>query len=163
MKRVSPTASTASSTRLAASPLPSFLCRSGSVTLPRTDFHGSSEREYSWKTSAIASGGRVTRSPRSSTEPSLGASRPDMHFSSVVLPQPEGPTTQTNSFSSIANEIEPIACVASPPSPYVLPSCLTSSIVSSSAQCARPGAAVPGQHAALDEVEDQVQRVPEQP
>src|SRR5919112_174049 len=49
--------------------------------------------------------------------PVLGASSPDMHFSSVVLPQPEGPTTHTNSPSSIPNEIEPIACVAPSPSP----------------------------------------------
>ena len=52
-----------------------------------------------------------------------------MHLSSVVLPQPDGPTTQTNSFSSIPKLIEPIAWVASSPSPYVLPSCETSSIV----------------------------------
>ena len=52
-----------------------------------------------------------------------------MHLSSVVLPQPEGPTTQTNSFSSIPNVRSPIAWVASSPSPYVLPSCLISSMV----------------------------------
>ena len=60
MKPVRPTASTASSTSRAVSPLPSFLWRSGSVTLPRTDIHGSSEREYSWNTSAISGGGAVT-------------------------------------------------------------------------------------------------------
>ena len=75
----------------------SFLCRSGSRTLLRTDVHGMSERLYSWKTSAISSGGAVTRRPRSSTSPRWAASGPTTHLSSVVLPQPEGPTTQTNS------------------------------------------------------------------
>ena len=37
---------------------------------------------------------------RARTSPRVGASSPDMHFSSVVLPQPEGPTMQTNSFSA---------------------------------------------------------------
>ena len=63
----------------------------------RTDVHGISERPYSWKTSAISSGGPVTRRPRSSTSPSVGRSSPAMHLSSVVFPQPDGPTTQTNS------------------------------------------------------------------
>src|SRR5215216_4826525 len=130
MKRVRPTASTASSTSRAVSPLPSFLWRRGSVTLPRTDIHGSSEREYSWKTSAISGGGAVTRRPRSSTVPAVGSSSPDLHLSSVVLPQPDGPTTQTNSFSEIVKPTEAIAWVAPSPSPYVLPSCETSSIVS---------------------------------
>ena len=40
-----------------------------------------------------------------------------MHLSSVVLPQPEGPTTQTNSFSSIPKVMSPIAWVAVSPSP----------------------------------------------
>ena len=40
-----------------------------------------------------------------------------MHFSSVVLPQPDGPTTQTNSRSSSENETSPIARVAPSPSP----------------------------------------------
>ena len=40
-----------------------------------------------------------------------------MHLSSVVLPQPEGPTTQTNSRSSTVNETFPIARVAFSPLP----------------------------------------------
>ena len=117
MNFVRPTASTASSTSRAVSALSSFLWRSGITTLPRTDIHGSSEREYSWNTSAIASGGPSTRSPRSSTSPRVGSSRPDMHLSSVVLPQPDGPTTHTNSRSSSEKETSPIACVAFSPSP----------------------------------------------
>ena len=38
-----------------------------------------------------------------------------MHLSSVVLPQPDGPTTQTNSPSATENETSPIACVAFSP------------------------------------------------
>ena len=40
-----------------------------------------------------------------------------MHLSSVVLPQPDGPTTQTNSRSSTVNETLPIARVAFSPLP----------------------------------------------
>ena len=97
------------------------MCRSGSRTLLRTDIHGKSERLYSWKTSAISSGGSVTGVPRRRTSPALGGSRPAMHLRSVVLPQPDGPTTQTNSLSSTENETSPIACVACSPVPYVLP------------------------------------------
>src|SRR5512143_3172107 len=36
-------------------------------------------------------------SPNTRTEPELGANRPAATFSSVLLPQPVGPTTETNS------------------------------------------------------------------
>ena len=51
-----------------------------------------------------------------------------MHFSNVVFPHPDGPTTQTNSPSSIRNETARTACVAFGPAPYVLPTPLSSSI-----------------------------------
>jgi len=76
-----------------------------------------SDRPYSWKTSAISSGGDVTFLPRRSTSPLPGLSRPPTHLRSVVLPQPEGPTTQTNSPSSTAKETSAIACVALSPVP----------------------------------------------
>ena len=88
----------------------------------RTDIQGISDRLYSWKTSAICSGGPVTAAPRSSTWPAEGRRRPAMHLSSVVLPQPDGPTTQTNSPSSIENETFPTAWVAVAPVPYVFAS-----------------------------------------
>jgi hypothetical protein len=87
------------------------------TTLPRTVSHGNSERLYSWKTSAISSGGPVIVLPLSSTSPRVGSKRPDMHLSSVVLPQPDGPTTQTNSRSPSSKETSPIACVARSPTP----------------------------------------------
>jgi hypothetical protein len=37
------------------------------------------------------------RSPKTSTAPLLGASSPAATLSSVLLPQPVGPTTETNS------------------------------------------------------------------
>ena len=40
-----------------------------------------------------------------------------MHFSSVVLPQPDGPTTHTNSLSATSNETSPIASTAASPEP----------------------------------------------
>ena len=83
----------------------------------RTLVQGISDRLYSWKTSAISSGGPVTRRPRSDTSPRVGRSRPATHFRSVVFPHPDGPTTQTNSPSSTSNVTLPTACVARSPVP----------------------------------------------
>ena len=80
MNRVSPTASSDSSTSSCRFARDSCLCRSGSSTLLRTVAHGISERLYSWKTSASSSGGPVTGFPCSSTRPRLGCIRPPMHF-----------------------------------------------------------------------------------
>ncbi len=88
-------------------PLRELLVAQRQQDVDRTDIHGISERLYSWKTIAIRSGGPVTRLPRSSTSPADGRSSPAMHLSSVVLPQPDGPTTQTNSPSSIENVTSP--------------------------------------------------------
>jgi len=57
------------------------------------------------------------RVPSTSTVPLVGSSRPDMVFRSVVLPQPDGPTMQTNSPASISKERSPIARVAFGPEP----------------------------------------------
>ena len=86
-------------------------------TLFLTVLHGISDRLYSWKTSAISSGGWVIGLPRRTTVPWLGAIRPATHLRSVVLPQPDGPTTHTNSFSSTENEMLAIASVAFSPTP----------------------------------------------
>ncbi len=48
-------------------------------------------------------GGPMTRRPSRSTSPPVGASSPATHFSSVVLPQPDGPTTQTSSPAATVN------------------------------------------------------------
>ena len=86
--------------------------RSGKATFWRTLIHGNSERLYSWNTSAIVSGGPSTRRPSSVTSPAVGSSRPAMHFSSVVLPQPDGPTMHTNSPAATSNDTSPIAATS---------------------------------------------------
>jgi hypothetical protein len=78
----------------------------------RTDDQGINDRLYSWKTSAISSGGDVTALPLRNAAPEVGASNPATHFRSVVLPHPDGPTTQTSSFSATVNEMLRIASVA---------------------------------------------------
>src|SRR4051812_25493468 len=50
--------------------------------------------------------GSETVSPLIAIEPLLGASRPAMQRSVVVLPQPLGPSSVTNSPSATSNEIE---------------------------------------------------------
>ena len=60
--------------------------------------------------------------------PRVGRRSPATHLSSVVLPQPDGPTTQTNSPSSTTNETSRSACVAFSPVPYVFARCVISSI-----------------------------------
>ena len=54
---------------------------------------------------------RAARRPASPsrTSPAVGSSRPAMHFSSVVLPQPDGPTMHTNSPAATSNDRSPIA------------------------------------------------------
>src|SRR5215472_8844641 len=63
------------------------------------------------------------------TRPEVGAMSPAMDMSKVVLPQPEGPTKETNSLGSTWQEMFPIAKVVSPPSwRYVLERLWTSRI-----------------------------------
>ena len=45
----------------------------------------------------MAGGGPMTGLPSRMTPPEVGASSPAMHFNSVVLPAPDGPTMQTSS------------------------------------------------------------------
>src|SRR6188472_2388708 len=158
MNRVRPTAARASSTSLVRSSRASFLWRSGKRTLLRTVDQGISERLYSWNTTAISSGGAVTGSPCSRTSPRVGRSRPAMHLSSVVLPQPEGPTTQTSSRSAIENEMLRSACVTLLPEPYDF---ATSRISSTGWLLGgrRPPPAVPCEHAPLGEQVGEVEDV----
>src|SRR3954451_21775043 len=115
------------------------------------------ERPYSWKTSAISSGGSVTRLPRRIVSPRVGRRSPATHFSSVVLPQPDGPTTQTRSPSSTTNVTPRRASVAFSSAPYVFARCVSSSISAPARR--RPPAAAPGQQPALGQEEDDVQQV----
>jgi hypothetical protein len=60
-------------------------------------------------------GGPLTARPFTKILPVVEAISPAMDMSKVVLPQPEGPTKQTNSPASTWQEILPIAIVVSPP------------------------------------------------
>src|SRR5512142_1792408 len=70
--------------------------------LPNTVFHG--KRPKCWNTMPTPLGGSVTSRPAMVTHPSLGAVSPAMQRSSVVFPQPDGPTTETISASATSND-----------------------------------------------------------
>src|SRR4029078_13149 len=61
--------------------------------------------------------GRATCFPSTTTEPVVGGQRPVTTFINVDLPQPEGPTTATNSPRSTFSEASCSASVPSPSSP----------------------------------------------
>ena len=71
----------------------------GSITLERMLRHGSSN-EF-WNTIPTLPCGLVTGSPSTRISPVDGASSPEIIFSKVDLPQPDGPTTTKNSPSLI--------------------------------------------------------------
>src|SRR5215467_12343327 len=65
----------------------------------------------SWNTKATSRGrGRSTFVPAIVTDPAVGCVRPPMMLSSVLLPQPEGPSRQTNSPLRISSETSSSAC-----------------------------------------------------
>src|SRR5258708_4488133 len=53
---------------------------------------------YSWNTTARSQPGPVISLPPTQISPRVGCSKPASRLSSVVLPQPEGPTSEKNSF-----------------------------------------------------------------
>src|SRR6185437_11311539 len=69
--------------------------------LARTVRHGSST--WLWNTMPMPDGGPSTVAPPISIEPRDAGSRPPISLSSVLLPQPLGPTTETNSPSPTSN------------------------------------------------------------
>jgi hypothetical protein len=93
----SPTAASDDSTSEARRAFGIFFSFSGTSTLSRTVIHGNRLRPYSWKTIARPGGGPATATPSMRTVPPEGSSSPDRQRSSVVLPQPDGPTRQTSS------------------------------------------------------------------
>src|SRR5688572_9889248 len=72
-------------------------------TLPVTVSQGNSA--YSWKTTPRSGAGPVTGRPSTRTVPVVGARKPATMFSSVDLPQPDGPSRQTSSRSATARSI----------------------------------------------------------
>ena len=144
-----------------------FFSFSGSSTFCRTVIQGNRLRPYSWNTTAMPSGGPVTGSPSSTTSPEVGASSPATHCSSVVLPQPDGPTTQTNSPAgdregevAIASTLRPSAVVDLAQALRIVEHRRLLPVVMRLAAAAQ--AVVPAQHAALDQAEQERQRDPEQ-
>src|SRR5712692_4109064 len=67
-------------------------------TLPRTVFHGI--RAKDWKMTPILLIGDVTGWPWKRTSPLVGASRPSIIRSIVLLPHPDGPTIARNSLGT---------------------------------------------------------------
>src|SRR3989344_8342734 len=65
------------------------------ATLSLTVFHGNSE--CCWNTMPRSGPGLTTRAPSSFTDPAVGLTKPATQFSSVDLPQPDGPSRHTNS------------------------------------------------------------------
>ncbi len=80
-----------------------FFDRRPNATLSTIDMWGNSA--YCWKTVLtlrLYGGTDDTSSPSSSTAPLVGCSKPAIIFSSVVLPQPDGPSSEKNSPRAIA-------------------------------------------------------------
>src|SRR3954465_3286385 len=63
-----------------------------------------------WNTKPRSPPGACTARPSSSTSPALAGSRPAMMRRNVVLPQPEGPTTEMNSPRSTSRLMSCSAC-----------------------------------------------------
>ena len=78
-----------------------------------------------------------------------------MHLSSVVLPQPDGPTTQTNSPSSTENETFADRVGRLRAGAVGLAEALDLEHRHRLLRRGRAPAAVPGEHAALDEEEEE--------
>src|SRR5438094_9845197 len=75
-----------------------------SMTLSSTDFQGKMDLVYCWKTNIISARGAVTASPPRRTLPEVADDSPAMIWSSVDLPQPEGPISATKSPRSTEKE-----------------------------------------------------------
>ncbi len=74
-----------------------------SLTFSSTVFHGKIDFVYCWKTNIISSRGAVIALPFRRIAPSDGRESPAMMWSSVDLPQPEGPISATKSPWPTAN------------------------------------------------------------
>src|SRR5882724_7124090 len=100
-------------------------CRSAGPTWPATSrpmiaFANTvrqGKRLSVWNTKPRSRPGPLTGRPSSLTSPELAGSRPATMRRNVVLPQPDGPTTEMNSPRSMAKSIACSACS----SPNVLP------------------------------------------
>jgi hypothetical protein len=62
-----------------------------------------------WKTTPRSGPGPLTTRSSTRIRPAVGARKPAIVFSIVVLPHPEGPTTETKSPASTVSEMSRIA------------------------------------------------------
>src|SRR5205807_3237774 len=78
------------------------VCSNGNSTFASTVHQGSSAKSWNTKVSGLRllAGG----APRSSAAPALGRSKPPRICSSVLLPQPDGPTIATTSPERTVND-----------------------------------------------------------
>jgi hypothetical protein len=90
----------------------SFLISTGRRTLASTVRQSSSTSR--WNTMATLPTAPLTRAPSTSIVPVVGGISPDTSISNVLLPQPLGPTIETNSPAAIARSISASACTSSP-------------------------------------------------
>jgi hypothetical protein len=96
------------------------LIDSPKLTFCQTESHGNSE--VSSKIRLRSGDGVSTRSPNDQISPPLVASNPDIRYSSVDLPQPDGPSSATNSLGATSNSIlRNASCARGVPSAHVLP------------------------------------------
>ncbi len=96
-KSASPTICNAAPMRASAGPFAGAFSSNGNRTLLRTLRHGSSVA--SWNTSDNRMPWRRATAggcPAMPTVPAVGSTSPAISRSSVLLPQPEGPTIETN-------------------------------------------------------------------
>src|SRR5688572_8586270 len=104
-----------------------------------------------WNTNPRSGDGPVWCWPPTRHSPSYSVSKPAISFSNVVLPQPLGPTMQTNSPGSMSSRIRSSTRISSPP---LLNDFDTSTMRMSFAT----SAPLPVQHAVADRDDDPVHR-----
>ena len=108
----SPTTSSSASTFAAVSAAGRPAMRGPKPTLPATVSH--SKSAPCWNTMPRSAPGPVTAFPPTVTVPRVGRRKPATMFKSVVLPQPDGPSTATISPAPIVSETRSSACTLPP-------------------------------------------------
>ena len=100
--------------------------RTGSSTFSRTVFHGSSAGDCGTRPIFLSREAAVTLSPSIVTVPESASRRPATTLSSVDLPQPLGPITDTNSPMPIVRLTSSSTVTLAPSAPKDFETFLTS-------------------------------------
>src|SRR6202012_5908902 len=119
------TRESASPTRVRNSDLDTWACLSPNATLSNTERNGNSA--YDWNTVftfRLCGGMRETSVPSSRMRPAVGSSNPAMSRSVVVLPHPDGPSSEKN--SPLETDRSTWSTAACPAEPLPCPKCLVS-------------------------------------